>query len=552
MLYGKVTAENKSAAYLRLSREDDDRFESNSITGQKELIRDFVSKNHDLHLVDFYIDDGYTGTNYERPGFKKMLQDIETNKVNCVIVKDLSRLGRNYIETGKFIERIFPALGVRFISVNDHYDSNNEHSDADEILIPFKNLLNDAYCRDMSLKVRSQLAVKRKSGQYIGSFPAYGYKKDPKNKNHLIIDEEPAKIVQKIFNWKLEGYNQKAIAAKLNELGVETPLLYKQHHGSNYNSGFRAKENPVWESVNVRRILQNEVYTGTVVQGKTEKVNYKIKKQRDIDEKDWVRVPNMHDAIISHETFEAVQRLFKTDTRTSPLKTMVYPLSGICKCGHCGHNMTIRGAQKAGGKYYSYYHCITVENGKPCGGHLINTQKLSDVVLKEVQVDMKLFAEAAKVIDISKQTSIAKITDDVVSQQINTLTDEITRYKTLKASLYKDLHSGVVSEAEYNDMNNMFMSKINQLESSIKTLENKRLEKINQPADYSWVEFFTQFNSVKEMDRKTAVSLIERINVYDKKHVEIVYVHNDEIREMIRLYQTKEYLKPEEQEVTEQ
>ena len=239
-MFFQENGQYRCAAYLRLSRSDGDQQESNSIKNQRALLNDYLGKHPELHKVDEYVDDGYSGTNFERPDFKRMMQDIENRKINCIIVKDLSRFGRNYIETGRYLERIFPFMGVRFIAINDHYDSAEENDDKGRILIPFNNLINDTYCRDISMRVRSHLDVKRKEGQFIGSFAGYGYQKDPKDKNHLIIDEYAAGIVQEIFKLKLNGMSAQHIANHLNELGVLPPNEYKRASGFNYTCGFRA------------------------------------------------------------------------------------------------------------------------------------------------------------------------------------------------------------------------------------------------------------------------------------------------------------------------
>ena len=211
--YKEKNKDIRAAAYLRLSIEDGDKAESNSIGNQRELIRDFVAERPELHLVGEYADDGYTGTNFERPGFTQMMEDIKSGKINCIIVKDLSRLGRNYIEMGKYLEQIFPMMGIRFIAINDNYDNaNTESSDSDSIVGPFKNLLNDSYCRDISIKVRSQLDIKRRKGEFIGGYAMYGYCKDERNKSRLVVDEYAAEIVRSIYRRKLEGMSAKVIA----------------------------------------------------------------------------------------------------------------------------------------------------------------------------------------------------------------------------------------------------------------------------------------------------------------------------------------------------
>ena len=383
--------------YLRLSRDDGDKAESDSIQNQRELINDFLKKHPEIKKVQEYIDDGYSGTNFDRPNFKRMMAEIEKGHIDCVIVKDLSRLGRNYIEMGKYRERIFPMYGVRVIAINDNYDTANESSDADQIVIPFKNLINDAYCRDISMKIRSQLDVKRKNGQFIGSFATYGYMKDPKNKNHLIIDEYAANVVRMIFNMKLEGYSAGTIADHLNESKVLTPMEYKRFCGLNFNGGFQISTDPIWHPNTVTRILKNEVYLGIAVQGKNRKINYKVKESRPIDESKWIRVPGSHDPIIPKEIFDTVQNMLRLDTRTSPKKTQVDVLSGLVRCGDCGQNMIRRCSTKKEKTYY-YYHCSTHKNGEGCSSHLISSDKLQDMILWQIRQQVELLVNAEMVL----------------------------------------------------------------------------------------------------------------------------------------------------------
>jgi len=346
--YKEKNKDIRAAAYLRLSIEDGDKAESNSIGNQRELIRDFVAERPELHLVGEYADDGYTGTNFERPGFTQMMEDIKSSKINCIIVKDLSRLGRNYIEMGKYLEQIFPMMGIRFIAINDNYDNaNTESSDSDSIVVPFKNLLNDSYCRDISIKVRSQLDIKRRKGEFIGGYAMYGYCKDERNKSRLVVDEYAAEVVRSIYRRKLEGMSAKAIAEQLNSEGVLAPSEYKRLCGLNYHSGFKAGTHAKWQAIQVLRILKNEVYTGTMVQGKRQKINYKIKKIRDVEESGWIKVPNMHEAIIPQKLFDTVQEVLKLDTCASKGQQTVNLFSGMVRCGGCGQN-------KAYGKETTY------------------------------------------------------------------------------------------------------------------------------------------------------------------------------------------------------
>ena len=347
-----------AAIYVRLSKEDGDvatagKRESNSISNQKNLIKNFLKDKKDIVVVSERVDDGYSGSNFERPAFQMMLEDIKKGIVDCVVVKDLSRFGREYIDAGKYIERLFPALGVRFIAVNDHYDSLEGKSQADEIVIPFKNLINDAYCRDISIKIRSHLEVKRKNGEYIGAFTPYGYQKDSDNKNKLVIDVYAADIVKEIYRMKLSGMSQTAIANALNKQGVLSPMEYKHSLGIRIQDNFKTHEQAEWSAMSVKRILENEVYTGTLVQGKRTTPNHKVKKLMKKPETDWVRIEKNHEAIVSEREFALVQRLLGIDTRTSPNEEKVYPLSGLVVCGDCGA-MMIKRDVPAGGKVYAY------------------------------------------------------------------------------------------------------------------------------------------------------------------------------------------------------
>lgn len=251
--------------YLRLSKEDGDKEESDSITNQRELILEFLKSKEDIRIHAVRVDDGYSGVNFERPAFRQMLEDIKTGKVNCVVTKDLSRFGRNHIEVGKYIEKIFPYLGVRFIAINDNYDSLTNDAQTNNIIIPFKNLINDAYCRDISIKIRSNLEVKRKKGDFVGPFAPYGYQKSEEDKNKLEIDEEAAEVVRSIFQMYLQGSNAYKIAEKLNKKNILTPMDYKKENGSAFYTGFKKNLKSQWTHMHVLRILGNPVYTLSLI-----------------------------------------------------------------------------------------------------------------------------------------------------------------------------------------------------------------------------------------------------------------------------------------------
>ena len=291
----------RTVLYLRLSREDGDKEESDSIVNQKELLWAHMKTVTDAVVVSERVDDGFSGVDFQRPAFLAMMEDIRAGRADCVAVKDLSRFGRNFAETGRYLEHIFPFLGVRFISVNDAVDTAKTRQDS--ILIPFKNLINDAFCRDISVKIRSQLAVKRKNGAFISAFAVYGYRKDENDHNRLVVDENAAAVVRDIFKWKLDGLSQQGIANRLNDLGVLSPMEYKHSVGLNFATSFKHNTRAKWSAVAVGRVLRDETYTGVLAQGKTGTPNHKIKKNFPKPRADWVRVADTHEAVVSREDF---------------------------------------------------------------------------------------------------------------------------------------------------------------------------------------------------------------------------------------------------------
>lgn len=476
--YKEKNKDIRAAAYLRLSIEDGDKAESNSIGNQRELIRDFVAERPELHLVGEYADDGYTGTNFERPGFTQMMEDIKSGKINCIIVKDLSRLGRNYIEMGKYLEQIFPMMGIRFIAINDNYDNaNTESSDSDSIVVPFKNLLNDSYCRDISIKVRSQLDIKRRKGEFIGGYAMYGYCKDERNKSRLVVDEYAAEIVRSIYRRKLEGMSAKVIAEQLNSEGVLAPSEYKRLCGLNYHSGFKAGTHAKWQAIQVLRILKNEVYTGTMVQGKRQKINYKIKKIRDVEESGWIKVPNMHEAIIPQKLFDTVQEVLKLDTCASKGQQTVNLFSGMVRCGGCGQNMVRRTVSK-NGKKYVYLHCITNHNGLGCSSHLISESKLAEVVLAALQGKIQQISGLEQRLDEINEIPKNQRRLKSVEEHMKMLEQEEQKYQTLRRQLYEDMSNGIVSKDEYKEFSRSFNEKVENIRKA-KAEMNRQLDSLN-------------------------------------------------------------------------
>lgn len=521
-----------AAIYVRISKEDGDianssKRESNSISSQKALILDFLKDKKDIEVVSVRVDDGYTGSNFERPAFQAMMEDIRRGIVDCVVVKDLSRFGREYIDSGKYIERLFPALGVRFIAINDNYDSLQGKNQADEIIIPFKNLINDAYCRDISIKIRSNLEVKRKNGECVTPFVAYGYKKAEKDKHKIEIDPVAAGIVKDIFRLKLQGMSQDGIANYLNDRGVLSPYEYKLSNGSHYETGFRQKEQAEWSSVTVRRILENEMYIGNLVQGKRTTPNHKIKQTYLKPEDDWIKVEKNHESIISDRDFEIVQRLLGMDTRTSPDQDKVYLLSGIAVCGDCGAPMT-RKVSTVGGKKYSYYICSNHKETKNCSSHRIPEKELEYTVLAVLRQHIQSILDLKHVLEFIGTVPFQELNVKKLQEQLDKKQRELERCRELRLMLYTDMKEGIVSKEDYRELHAAYGKRMKNAEENIHLLK-KEMQDVLDANDASnlWLDHFTKHQDIEELSRTVVVELIREIRVYDKKCIEITFDFDD-------------------------
>ena len=520
--------------YARLSRDDGDKLESDSIINQKALIRDFLSKHPEIHAVSEKTDDGYSGVNFDRPAFQEMMDEIRSGKINCVVVKDLSRFGRNYIEAGNYIERVFPFLGVRFIAINDNYDSLDRNQ-SDSLIIPFKNLINDAYCKDISVKIRSQLEIKRKKGQFLGAFAVYGYLKDDEDHNKLVADTYASEIVRAIFKWKVQGMSQGHIADKLNMQGVLCPMEYKISLGMKVQTNFRVHKKALWSQTAVTRILTNEIYTGVLVQGKSGTPNYKIKKILQKDESEWIRVEGAVPVIIDRDVYDSVQMILKKDIRISPEEEVVYPLSGYLKCGDCGQNM-VRKSYNAGGKTYSYFICSTRKAGKGCSTHTIQEDKLMDAVLQSVSKQVDYVCEMEKLLDIVDSLPESQMNVFNYDAQIVRLKEDIERNKSFKLKLYENLQEGLIGQDEYFLFKKSYAAKIMEAEAAIQAIENEREQAVSRNRDsLAWMDVFKKYQNVSEIDRFMVVDLIRQVNVFEGGKVEVIFRHGDEAGKVMKL-----------------
>ena len=534
------------AIYLRLSKEDDDlscssgaKSESNSISNQRKLIYDFMKSHPELELYDEYKDDGKSGSNFDRAEFQRMMKDIEAGKVNCVIVKDQSRFGRDYIDVGKYKEKIFPKLGVRFITINEGYDSLSATS-SDDLAFTINSFVYDFYIRDISTKIRTNLTAKKQNGEYAGAFVAYGYVKDSDDKSKLVVDPFAANVVRDIFRWKIEGLSPQNIAVRLNELGIPSPAEYKRLSGSNYKTSFQTSSKAIWSHVSVRRILKNEIYLGVMIQGKRTTPNYKTKTVVTKAESEWLRVEGTHEAIISVRDFELVQELLRDDTHCRAGDVTVPVYAGRIYCGDCGAT-AVRKTVSYAGKRYVYYVCNANKHDKTvCSRHSIREDVLDQVIYQTVRHQIDLLLDVDKALRQFENLSWEKHKLKQLDASIEIQEEAVRKNNTLRLGIYEDLRAGLLDRSEYESLKKELAERIDEATAAIEKLNKEKREILDGVSkQQSWVEQFRQYENVTELTRPMVIHLIERINIFEDSNIEIVFRHRNQIEEILQFISEK-------------
>lgn len=536
----------KVAIYLRLSKEDDDlscssgaKSESNSISNQRKLIYDFMKSHPELELYDEYKDDGKSGSNFDRAEFQRMMKDIEAGKVNCVIVKDQSRFGRDYIDVGKYKEKIFPKLGVRFITINEGYDSLSATS-SDDLAFTINSFVYDFYIRDISTKIRTNLTAKKQNGEYAGAFVAYGYVKDSDDKSKLVVDPFAANVVRDIFRWKIEGLSPQNIAVRLNELGIPSPAEYKRLSGSKCKTSFQTSSKAIWSHVSVRRILKNEIYLGVMIQGKRTTPNYKTKTVVAKAESEWLRVEGTHEAIISVRDFELVQELLKDDTHCRAGDVTVPVYAGRIYCGDCGAT-AVRKTVSYAGKRYVYYVCNANKHDKTvCSRHSIREDVLDQVIYQTVRHQIDLLLDVDKALRQFENLSWEKHKLKQLDASIEIQEEVVRKNNTLRLGIYEDLRAGLLDRSEYESLKKELAERIDEATAAIEKLNKEKREILDGVSkQQSWAEQFRQYENVTELTRPMVIHLIERINIFEDSNIEIVFRHRNQIEEILQFISEK-------------
>ena len=528
MKYSKLLNLFNTAIYIRLSREDGDKEESDSVGNQKKLLTDYVNGQNELVLYDVYVDDGFTGTNFNRPAFKRMLKDIKAGKVNCVIVKDLSRFGRDYIDTGRYLERDFPEMGVRFISVTDSIDSMKQ---AYDMLLPIKNIFNEQYARDISKKVQTAVKTKQKAGEFIGAFTSYGYKKSPVDKNKLVIDEYSADVVRRIFSLYIQGYGKQKIAKLLNEEGILCPSEYKRAMGLNYHNPNRLESTTYWSYSTINSILHREMYVGNMVQGT--KHQRMRSKQKKMAKEDWIIVEDTHEPIIDKETWEKAQSLLHKRTRELDLETNKNIFAGFVKCGDCGRAMAKNMWRRAdGSKTYSLYCGTYKRNGKQyCTPHTLPMAVLEQIVLEDLKTLVQNVGDLRELVS-AQHLSASKI-KRVADTEISKIRSELERVKRLKQSVYEDYKEELITKEEFLSYREDYQKKEELYSKQIEALEEKKSDSITDDVfDTPWLKRLLELKDIEKLDRESVVEMISEIKVYENRKIKITYNFSNELEHL--------------------
>ena len=502
--------------YIRLSKEDEEKekySESESVQNQRTLLMQYIKENK-FNFVAEYVDDGVSGTSFDRPAFNKMIDDIEQGKINMVITKDLSRLGRNYVQSGYYTETYFPEHNVRYIAILDNIDTALDSANND--IAPFKSILNEMYAKDTSKKINSVLQSKRNNGEYLGTAP-YGYKKDPENKYHLIIDEEAANVVKLIYEKYLAGFGTMQIADYLSKKKIPIPSDYNKR-----KRGTKSLTYGLWQQSTVRFILSNEIYTGTVIQGKRKKVSFKSKKFINLPEEDWVKVENMHEAIISKEDFERAKKVIDA-TKGSRVVQNDYLFKGLLRCYDCKGYIGIRSPDKNGNIYGRCQRYGRFGKFDVCSPHNFNYQVFEEQMLEVLKEVCKEYTNKKKLEEIAKQTKTSGAKEFDINKQIELFKQTIEKETRKLEVMYDDRLTGIISLDEYMKNAKRIKEIVKGYEENIKDLEKELAGENTKNKETKLDNLIEEFLEMEKPTKEIIREFIEKIEIHSDKQVDIYF-----------------------------
>lgn len=529
-----------TGAYVRLSVLDGHQCDSDSIENQEALVRAYVESDPSLSLFSVYSDNGETGVDFERDDFERLLDDIRAGKVDCVIVKDLSRFGRNYIEAGEYLEKIFPFMGVRFIAVNDGYDSIDPAA-SDSLSMHLKNLVNDVYARDISQKICPVLQEKQERGEFIGNWAAYGYLKSAEDKHRLVVDEETAPVVRDIFQWRLIGMDYQEIAKRLTELGIPSPSRYRFEKGMVKSKRFAAS---VWTGQVIKNMVRSEVYLGHVVQGKTRKALWKGQKRTTQPREKWTVVKNTHEAIIDRQTFDEVQRMAEQDKQTFDDRQGAFPeiinseniLKGLVYCGDCGRKLVRQrrvheSKVKNPGIHVRYFfYCHThAEDSSRCVGIRVPEDTLLETVSQVIRSHFATALDMERLIKSAGRKALALSKKQEILHRIMQAEEQLDRIARLRETLYDDYLDHLMDEHDYLYARNRYIEQEEEQRALLEELESQNAA-VMEPGtgEPAWLRALLSIHETSELTRGMVLELIDRIIVYSSSNIAVRLRFEDE------------------------
>ncbi len=529
------------AFYIRLSREDKrGKDESESITNQRLILTDFLEQQDDgdeYIYVDEYVDDGVSGTtDEERENFQRLLADIQKGKINCVIVKNLARSFRNNGDQSYYLGDWFPRNNVRFISLYQQpIDTYKDPQNAQNIAVPVQGVLNEEHARGTSESVRRTFDKKREKGLHIGSFAAYGYLKDPEDKNAFVIDEEAAEHVKSIFAWFLEGMSKNAIVRKLNDSGILCPAAYKKSKGMKYKNPNAVGGNPLWCAVSVGNILKNRIYAGDMVQGRYRMKSYKIHVQETVPEDEWFIVENTHEPIISREDFAKVQELLRRDTRTAPEQKSLYLFSGFLRCADCGKAMT---RSKVKGNVYYYCRTYKDQSKAACTKHTIRHNRLEQGVLYAIRQQVYIAVAFSEMVSRINTAPLQKSQSIRLNELIAAKEKELSKIMRYKQSIYQDWKDGEITHKDYRHMQEDYERQIEVISEVISNLYEEKAELENGiDTENPFLATFRKHENIDKLTRDVLIELVEQIKVYENGNISVKLKFANEYRRVAEYIQ---------------
>ncbi len=537
------------ALYIRLSK-DDGNEESLSVTNQKKILTEYMEKffQGDYIIADYYTDDGQTGTDHDRPDFQRMIHDVESGKVNCVICKNLARAFRNYADQGYFLENYFPLHSTRFITLEDpKMDTYLNPEMINGMEVPINGLMNDRFAYTTSSSVRRTFDTKRRSGEFIGAFAPYGYEKHSSNKNSLVIDEEAAQVVRDIFRWFVygdgasgKGLSKEGIARKLNEMGVPNPTLYKVKKGYRYKNPRSRENDGLWAGTSVSRLLKNKVYAGTMVQGRQRVISYKVHDMVNVPEEEWYQVNNTHEAIIPSELFEKARELHEKDTRTAPGKTENYLFSGFLKCADCGKSMTRRASNGL-----VYYNCSTYKRKSKdkCTKHTMRLDILEKTILLVIQKQIELAESLEEILNNIKQAPVVQTKSARLKRLLKLREQELEKTGDLISGLYMDWKTGDITREQYRKMKEKFEQQEIQLKEAIRHIQDEIIT-LEEGIIFEdpYLETFLKYKNIQTLSQGILVELVNTILIHENGEITVHFKLENRYKRMIDFIENNKYI----------